>query len=127
MSSLRILVLDDDELQLELLQRFFAHEGFVVEVSQGPSALADEARTFSPDFVLLDVNVPGLGPARLPELVEALRAERRQVLLFSAEDESKLRVLVTRTHADGYLSKGTSLPTIAEKLRTLAALTPRAS
>jgi DNA-binding response OmpR family regulator len=119
-SGLRVLVLDDDELQLDLVRRFFSYEGFVVEVSKGAVALPGEVGSFAPDFVLVDVNVPGVTRASLPDLISSLRAGSSKVLLFSAEDESLLRALVVTTGADGYLSKGTSLPIIIEKLKTMA-------
>ncbi|MDB4943309.1 MAG: baeR1 [Labilithrix sp.] len=119
---LRILVLDDDELQIELVQRFFAYEGFSVQVSRGASELPGEVGAFAPHFVLLDVNIPGLGRAALTDVVGSVRVPgaHAQVLLFSAEDETRLRALAVTTKADGYLSKGTSLPVLAAKLRSLA-------
>jgi DNA-binding response OmpR family regulator len=119
-SDLRVLVLDDDELQLDLIKRFFSYEGIVVEVSKGPASLPSEAGSFAPDFVLVDVNVPGVTRAGLPALISSARTGSQKIYLFSAEDETALRALVIETGADGYLSKGTSLPVIIEKLKAAA-------
>ncbi|MBS2013306.1 MAG: response regulator [Deltaproteobacteria bacterium] len=118
----KILVLDDDELQLDLVRRYFALSGFDVHASGGRASLVDELATLQPGVVLLDVNVPGAGKAALPDLVATVRRTGLDVAvyLFSAEDESTLRRLTATCGADGYFAKGTSLESIAAGLEALA-------
>lgn len=56
---MRILVADDDPTNLEILNVILTGAGHrVVLVSDAPTALAT-ARTFQPDFVMMDAVMPG--------------------------------------------------------------------
>jgi len=56
----RVLIVDDDPVILELVVMNFELEGHEVRTAaNGPDAL-DQARTWGPDAVVLDVMMPGL-------------------------------------------------------------------
>lgn len=56
----KVLIVDDDRLNLRILTRILQPEGLIVEQSfSGEEALAQYA-SFSPDLVLLDVIMPGI-------------------------------------------------------------------
>ncbi len=118
--DLRLLVVDDDALQLELVQRALGHEGFVVETTStltGATAAVDQ---FCPDVVLVDVNIPGMSGDDLRTFV-ATGGGRARVFLFSASDGSHLKRLAATVGAHGWLSKSSALPEIARRLRELHA------
>ena len=121
--SPRILVIDDDTLQLELLQRVLSRDGFDVAVGASMNDIQHLARKFRPHVVLMDVNIPGAsGGSGLP-MARAAAPLGTRFYLFSACDESKLRLLAREHRADGWLSK--SLP-VAEVSRKLKEITTRA-
>lgn len=119
-SDLRLLVVDDDPMQLELVQRSLGHEGFVVETSSTLAAASAAVARFVPDVVLVDVNIPGMSRDDLRGFVAAGGGHAR-VLLFSAEDGSRLKTLAASLGAHGWLSKSSALPEIARQLRELHA------
>jgi DNA-binding response OmpR family regulator len=119
-SEVRLLVVDDDPMQLELVQRALGHEGFVVETSSTIAAAAVAVESFGPDVVLVDVNMPGMSSDDLRGFVER-GGGRARVLLFSASDGSHLKSLAARLGAHGWLSKSSALPEIARQLSALHA------
>jgi two-component system, OmpR family, response regulator len=116
--SIRLLVIDDDPLQLELVQRALTRDGFDVRTAVTLDALAAEAARFSPELVLVDVNLPGVQPEQTIPIVRDV-ARGARLILYSAWDESRLRALALRTGADGFLSKSESVLGIGPRLRGL--------
>jgi DNA-binding response OmpR family regulator len=115
---IRLLVIDDDPLQLELVQRALARDGFDVRTAVTLDALVAEAARFSPELVLVDVNLPDTQPEQaIPVVRDVARGAR--IILYSAWDESRLRALVLRTGADAFLSKSESIFGIGPRLREL--------
>lgn len=114
----RILVIDDDTLQLELLQRVLVRDGFEVAVGATIDVIARLAATFKPQIVLVDVNIPGASGGKGLSMARAAAPQGTRFFLLSASDESKLRVLARELGADGWLSKSTPISEISKKLRS---------
>jgi DNA-binding response OmpR family regulator len=118
----RILVIDDDTLQLELLQRVLARDGFTVAVGASMNDIKHLSKEFKPNVVLMDVNIPGAsGGTGLP-MARSAAPRGTKLYLFSACDESKLRALARDLGADGYLSKSMPVAEVSRKLREIAGL-----
>ncbi|NVB80068.1 MAG: response regulator [Kofleriaceae bacterium] len=119
MTGIRILVIDDDPLQLELVDRALSRDGFELRGVTSIDGLDAVTREFSPQLVLLDVNMPDTEPERVIALVRAAAGTAR-IVLYSAWEDSKLRKLAASVGADAYLTKSESVFAIGGKLRDLA-------
>jgi DNA-binding response OmpR family regulator len=102
-SSLRILVVDDEETIREFVQLGFSYEGFEVELAvDGPTALTAVASR-QPDLIVLDLNLPGV------DGIEVCRQLRRRsdvpIIMLTARDDVDDRVLGLDAGADDYLPK----------------------
>lgn len=118
-SGIRVLVIDDDPLQLELVDRALSRDGFELRGVTSIDGLDTVTRDFAPQLVLLDVNMPDTEPERVIALVrEAAGAAR--IVLYSAWEDSKLRKLASSVGADSYMTKSESVFAIGGKLRELA-------
>ena len=112
----RVLVVDDDPMQVELVERGLSRDGFEVSGVTTVQDMATEARRFRPDILLIDVNMPDASGERTIAMArEAAPAAR--IVLYSAWEESKLRVLTAQLGADGFISKSDSVITFGRKLR----------
>jgi two-component system, OmpR family, response regulator MprA len=113
-----ILVVDDDSGLRKALRRVLVSHGFAVEVAEdGDEALSRlRARPF--DAVVLDVMMPGPDGV---EVCERLRAERRQlpVLMLTARDAVRDRVIGLDAGADDYLVKPFANEELVARLRAL--------
>jgi CheY-like chemotaxis protein len=89
----RILVVDDDALQREVLSAALATKGWAVRTAangaEGLAALRDEV----PDLLVLDLMMPGLDG---PSVLEAMRADPRF---------DRVRVLVTTAVASPHVPR----------------------
>ncbi len=118
MTPIRVLVIDDDPLQLELVDRALARDGFELRGVTSLDDLATVTREFVPDIVLLDVNMPETPPERVIARVRETAGAAR-IVLYSAWEDSKLRALATALGVDGFMSKSESVFAIGGRLREL--------
>lgn len=118
MSSIRLLVVDDDPMQIDLVERSLSRDGFELRGAGSCRGLTELTRDFAPQLVLLDVNMPGSSPEEVIALVREAAGSAR-IVLYSAWEESKLRTLAARLGADAYISKSESVFAIGGRLRDL--------
>ncbi len=116
----RVLVVDDDSLQLELLQRVLSRDGFAVAVGASMNDIAPLAKDFRPHVVLMDVNIPGAAGGTGLTMARAAAPVTTRFYLFSACDESKLRALARDLKADGWLSKSMPVAEVSRRLREIS-------
>jgi len=116
---LRVLVVDDDEQHLELIRRFLDTDQFDVRTSSSPIGVSNLVREFSPDVILIDVNIPALSGDRLLPLVRRNTRSDARLVLFSSSDADKLRRLAQEVSADGWIQKGLPPHELAQRIRRL--------
>jgi DNA-binding response OmpR family regulator len=121
---LRILVIDDNTLQLELLQRVLSRDGFAVAVGASMNDIKDLAKAFRPHVVLMDVNIPGAADGAGLPMARSAAPPGTRFYLFSACDESRLSALAREHRADGWLSKRMPVAEVSRKLRELSQQKP---
>ncbi|RLB69610.1 MAG: two-component system response regulator, partial [Deltaproteobacteria bacterium] len=115
---MKILLVDDEKIQRELLQGFLENQGYeVVAAADGSRALEIVASTPVP-LVLLDHKMPGLTGdevlARMKEINPEIRA-----LMITAYGDVDTAVKVMKLGADDFLSKPVNLETLLAKIRKI--------
>jgi len=118
--GLRVLVVDDDPLQLELVERTLRADGIEVKTCTSPIGVTNLIVSFAPRLVLLDVNIPALSGDRLLGISRKWAPEGTRFVLYSANDEAKLRGLAHEVGADGWISKSVTGNQLTARLRQLA-------
>jgi two-component system nitrate/nitrite response regulator NarL len=117
---LRLLLVDDHHLFRTGLRSLLQEEGFKVTDAPSGDAALSVCRSFQPDVVLMDMNMPGLSGA---ETTRRLLTEHPRiavlVLTVVVDDDSVLDAV--RAGACGYLLKDARLPEIASAVRAAAA------
>ena len=117
--KIRILIVDDNQQQLDLTSRQLKSFGFDVATSAGSFGVSNLVRSFAPDVVLLDVEIPALSGDRLLAIARRYAVPGTRFVLFSACDESRLRALAIETQADGWISKSETAEELVTRLRKL--------
>ena len=116
----KILVVDDDPGNREVLEELLRLRGYpVVTVASGPEAL-EVARREPPDLVLLDVTMPGMSGY---EVCEALRAEPAThllpIVIVTALEGQEEKIRAIEAGADDFLNKPISPPELIARVKSL--------
>ena len=117
-SRIRLLVIEDDAMQSEMVERALGRDGFEVRVARSVGELPTALSGFVPELVLVDVNMPDAPDGQMVGLVRDL-VPTAKVVLYSAWEESKLRKLAKELGAHGFISKSESVFAIAGRLREI--------
>jgi len=118
----KILVVEDNELNLKLFCDLLRAHGFEAEpVRDGREAL-ERARAFAPDLVVMDIQMPYISGLELIEQMKADAELRRTPIMavtaYAARgDEERIR----DAGAEGYVSKPISVVKFVEAVAALLA------
>ncbi|MCL2551227.1 MAG: response regulator transcription factor [Actinomycetia bacterium] len=114
----RILIVDDEPAVREALQRSLAFEGYDTALAADGMAALEQAGTYLPDAIVLDVLMP-----RMDGLTTARRLRSSGVttpiLMLTARDTVGDRVTGLDAGADDYLVKPFELDELLARLRAL--------
>ncbi|MEE9219605.1 MAG: response regulator [Acidobacteriota bacterium] len=116
----RVLVVDDDPEILELTQMILRDGGYeVCTQSSGKPALG-EARTWRPDLILLDINMPDMDGW---EVLRLLKVDERTrsipVALFSIRYDVREKVVGLQQGAFDYITKPFSYDGLLERIERI--------
>jgi two-component system, NarL family, response regulator LiaR len=109
-SSLRILIVEDDPVMRLGLNEFFEDNPLVEileQVADGYAAI-EAALRLQPDLVIMDIGLPKLDGIAATQQIKAAMPDMRVVMLTSHKSEQEMIAALT-SGADAYCVKGTSL------------------
>jgi DNA-binding response OmpR family regulator len=113
----RVLVVEDDEDIAQALQRSLRMEGYEVRIALDGAAGLEQAHTFVPDLVILDLGLPKV------DGIDVARDMRRQddvpILILTARDALESRVEGLDAGADDYLVKPFERQELLARIRAL--------
>lgn len=118
MAGERVLVVDDNELNLELAQYVLEADGFVVDRALHVDEAWARLRACRPDIALVDIQLPGADGLSLVRAIKATHdLADLPVVAFTAYamqgDEERFRA----AGCDGYLSKPIDVRSFAASVR----------
>jgi DNA-binding response OmpR family regulator len=115
--SPRVLVVEDDEEIAQALQRSLRLEGYDVRTSQDGERALEDARSFVPDLVVLDLGLPGVDGM---DVARSLRSDGDvPILMLTARDALEARVEGLDAGADDYLVKPFERQELLARMRAL--------
>jgi CheY-like chemotaxis protein len=119
MSEPRILIVDDNAMNVDLVTFVLNADAMVVEAAADAAQAITKVIAFRPDLVLMDIQMPGMDGLELTRRFKADPATREiAVLAFTAYamkgDEAKARA----AGCDGYLAKPIDVTTFAATVRS---------
>lgn len=113
---MKILIVDDDVRNSLLLKRFIETEGF--EVMYAPNGMAGVAvyREWSPDLILLDVNMPEMDGFEMARIIR--RSDSRVIIFFLTDRTEKSdRLLGFSLKGNDYIPKPFYPEEVVAKIR----------
>ncbi|NWJ46858.1 MAG: response regulator transcription factor [Chloroflexi bacterium] len=113
-----LLVIDDDPAVTSLLRRGFSYEGFSVATAARGEAGLTSAKEETPDLVILDMMMPGIGGL---EVLKRLKASypKLPVILLTAKDATVDQVQGFESGADDYVVKPFTFEILLARVRVL--------
>jgi len=118
----RILVVEDNLLNLELVTDLLEAAGFVVCPAHTAEEAFRAARDLSPDLVLMDLSLPGLDGLAATETLRADPATRHlAIIALTAHAMKGDEALALRAGCAGYLAKPIDTRTFAAKVTAFIA------
>ena len=114
----RVLVVEDDDEIAQALQRSLRLEGYEVRIADDGVAALEEAGSFSPDVVVLDLGLPKLDGM---DVARKLRAQDDlSILMLTARDAIEARVEGLDAGADDYLVKPFAIEELVARIHALS-------
>jgi DNA-binding response OmpR family regulator len=115
--SARVLVVEDDDAIAQVLQRSLRLEGYEVKLADDGVVALEEAHSFLPDLVILDLGLPRMDGI---EVAKRLReSDDVPILVLTARDAVEARVEGLDAGADDYLVKPFERQELLARLRAL--------
>ena len=85
----KILIVDDDLSQLDIIEILFENSGFEVDQAIDAQNALSKVTDFSPDIILLDLNMPNVNGAEAAKKIRELKYSG-PILAFTASEDQNL-------------------------------------
>ncbi len=120
MSVARILVVDDNEMNLEMVGFLLKQVGMEVAVAHDGHSALEQVERFDPDLVLMDIQLPGFdGMAVTQRLRRTPRGRPLAIVAFTAYAMMGDKERFLAVGCDGYIAKPIQVATFADEVRAL--------
>jgi diguanylate cyclase (GGDEF)-like protein/PAS domain S-box-containing protein len=115
----RILIVDDNEMNRDMLARRLERKGYVVREAAGAQSLLERIEEEPVDLVLLDIEMPDVsGLDALRKLRERYAPMELPIIMVTAKDQSADIVTALDLGANDYLTKPIDFPVALARIRT---------
>lgn len=115
---MKILIIEDEPSQRELIQRSLEKERYVVEAAADFQSGLRKIEDYDYDCVLLDIMLPDGNGLNLLEQLKKMR-KRENVIIISAKDSLDDKVLGLELGADDYLPKPFHLAELNARIKSV--------
>lgn len=104
MNRIKILLVDDDRKNAMLLRRFIEAEGYDVEYAENGIRGIEAYRKYSPDLILLDINMPEMNGFEMARIIR--RNDKRVIIFFLTDRTDKVdRLYGFKLKGNDYIPK----------------------
>jgi two-component system, cell cycle sensor histidine kinase and response regulator CckA len=119
----RVLIVDDERMNRQLLEVMLAAEGFLLQsAASGEEALAIVAQQ-PPDLILLDVLLPGMDGYQVARKIKSVVATKNiPVIMVTELDDRDARMLGLGAGAEDFLTKPVDRAELCVRVRNLLRL-----
>src|SRR5689334_9960483 len=125
MSAGRVLVVDDEPQIRRIMRTTLTGSGYEVEDAKTGEEALETVRSFRPDLVLLDINMPGMGGIAT---CRELRVDTNMaIIMLTVRDTEKDKVEALDAGADDFVVKPFSTPELLARIRAAMRRVPAAA
>ena len=113
----RVLVVDDEPMVAEVVERYLRQEGYEVSIAIDGAKAVELAQKWVPDLVVLDLMLPVLDGL---EVCRELRRESQvPIIMLTARGEESARVVGLELGADDYIVKPFSPRELVARIKSV--------
>ncbi len=113
----KILIIDDDEMQLQLQRTFLTDLGYTVfSTADGPQGIL-LYKTHHPDLVLLDIGLPSVSGIEVLKEIRQLD-QRAKIIVITGYASVESAVLAIREGAWDYVKKPFDINALVKKIES---------
>ena len=117
MAEERVLVVEDEPMVAEVVERYLRRDGYTVSVvHDGAKAMAAFER-FQPDLIVLDLMLPGLDGTEICRRVRA--RSHASIIMLTARGEETDKIVGLGMGADDYVTKPFSPRELAARVKAV--------
>jgi CheY-like chemotaxis protein len=121
----KLLLVDDSEITLELMQERLRQNGFDVRIALSMGEVRSIIEGWSPNVIVADVKMPDMrGDDLCARLKTAAATRDAMVMLCSSMPEPELCEIAQAAGADGFVSKGLGLDHFVSSIETMCRRIP---
>jgi len=115
----RLLIVDDNEMNRDMLARRLLRKGYVVELAENAKDLLNRVKVDRIDLVLLDIEMPEIsGLDALQQLRDHYSAAELPIIMVTAKAQSDDVVRALDLGANDYLTKPIDFPVAVARIGT---------
>jgi DNA-binding response OmpR family regulator len=119
----RILLVDDEQINLEFFDVMLTKLGFVVEKAEDGQEALELVKRWKPDLIMLDNVMPKLSGWEVTKLLKTSEEYREfaevPIIMFSAMDDVKDKVEGLELGADDYITKPFNFSEVLARIRAV--------
>ena len=120
-SSIKVLVVDDDPDIVEILKYNLKNSGYSVKSAGNGVEAIKKAKKFIPDIILMDVMMPELSGIEACEEIKNIDQLSQAIIIFlSARSEDYTQISAYDAGADDYISKPVKPKILLKKISNIA-------
>src|SRR5215831_846558 len=113
-SAGRILVVDDEPQLRRIMRTTLTGAGYEIDDAKTGEEALEKLRSFRPDLVLLDINMPGMGGLAACRAIRASAAVA--IIMLTVRDADADKVAALDAGADDFVTKPFSTPELLARI-----------
>ncbi len=118
MAMSKVMVVDDEEDLRNLVKLVMEREGFEVETAENGKDFLEKVSKFKPDFVILDVMMPGLTTKEILEKLKEKNVDPKIMLLTVVRfSDDEIKKLAEKGKIVDYLTKPFDVPELVSTVK----------
>lgn len=119
----RILIVDDDRQNRQLLEVMLATEGFLIQTASSGEESLEKVEQQLPDLMLLDLMMPSMDGYEVAERLKTGKATRNiAIIIVTSLNDRQARLHSQRAGADDFLTKPVDRTELLLRVRNLLRL-----
>ncbi|MCH7617946.1 MAG: response regulator transcription factor [Chloroflexi bacterium] len=117
MAEERVLVVEDEPMVAEVVERYLRRDGYTVSVVHDGDKAMDAFERFQPDLIVLDLMLPGLDGTEICRRVRA--RSQTSIIMLTARGEETDKIVGLGMGADDYVTKPFSPRELAARVKAV--------